>query len=512
MIDKALDTYYQTIKTLKNQQGVYKEGSTRRAFATLLSELAKQKNWTLVEEDAQKVGGRTIYYDGVLRDEWRLPHARWEAKDSRDDLDKEIQLKREKGYRFDNLLFEDTQTAILFQDDVEVLRADIKDRAAFTKLLDAFINYEIPPFTRFNEAVTYFQAEIPDIANGLKARIDEAHQTNKTFQAAFQVFFERCQQSLNPNISQAAVDEMLIQHMLTERLIRKIFTEEFVQRNVIAKQVEQVIGALTSQTFNRKEFLGRLERFYTAIEEAADSLAAQDDKLYFMNTVYERFFQGYSVKTADTHGIVYTPQPIVDFMCASVEEVLADEFGLELGQEGVTVLDPATGTGSFIVNLIKRTNPRYMPQFYQEQLFANEVMLMPYYIASLNAELAYFEIFKQYLPFEGMCYVDTLDLHAGAGQLNMFTEENTKRVQRQQNSPITVVIGNPPYNAGQLNENDNNKNRAYKEVDKRIRDTYVKDSTATNKNALYDMYVRFFRWAIDRLGERDGIVCFVTNN
>ncbi|PJF21626.1 MAG: DNA helicase, partial [Phototrophicales bacterium] len=245
MIDKALDTYYQTIKTLKNQQGVYKEGSTRRAFATLLSELAKQKNWTLVEEDAQKVGGRTIYYDGVLRDEWRLPHARWEAKDSRDDLDKEIQLKREKGYRFDNLLFEDTQTAILFQDDVEVLRADIKDRAAFTKLLDAFINYEIPPFTRFNEAVTYFQAEIPDIANGLKARIDEAHQTNKTFQAAFQVFFERCQQSLNPNISQAAVDEMLIQHMLTERLIRKIFTEEFVQRNVIAKQVEQVIGALT---------------------------------------------------------------------------------------------------------------------------------------------------------------------------------------------------------------------------------------------------------------------------
>ena len=511
-MDKALDTYYNTLDTLKNQQGVEKEGSTRRAFATLLSEIAKQKKWTLIEEDAQKVAGRTIYYDGVLRDEWRLPHARWEAKDTRDDLDKEIRLKRDKGYLFDNLLFEDTQNAILFQDGAEALRAEIKDRAAFTKLLDAFLNYEVTPFTRFTEAVTYFQQEIPEIASGLKTRIEEAHQTHKHFEQAFTAFFERCQQALNPNISRAAVDEMLIQHMLTERLIRKIFTEDFVRRNIIAKQVEDVIGALTSQTFDRKQFLGRLERFYTAIEDAADTLASPDDKLYFMNTVYERFFQGYSVKTADTHGIVYTPQPIVDFMCASVEEVLADEFGLDLGEEGVTVLDPAVGTGSFIVNLIKRVNPRYMPQFYTEQLFANEVMLMPYYIASLNAELAYYDTFGQYEPFEGMCYVDTLDLHAGRGQLSLFTEENAERVQRQQSSPVTVVIGNPPYNVGQLNENDNNKNRVYQDVDKRIRETYVKDSKATLNNKLYDMYVRFFRWAIDRLGDRDGVVCMVTNN
>src|SRR5262249_47788550 len=166
------------------------------------------------------------------------------------------------------------------------------------------------------------------LADKLKA----AHKSNARFQAAFADFFILCQKSLNPNISQAAVDEMLIQHLLTERLIRTIFDkDDFTRQNVIAVEVEKVIDALVSQSFSRHEYLKGLDKFYLAIEAAARTMPDFKEKQHFLNTVYERFFQGYSVKVADTHGIVYTPQPIVDFMCASVAEVLQNEFGLTLG-------------------------------------------------------------------------------------------------------------------------------------------------------------------------------------
>jgi len=175
------------------------------------------------------------------------------------------------------------------------------------------------------------------------------------------------------------------------------------------------------------------------------------------------------------------------------------------------ILDPCTGTGNFIVNLIERMPGRALAEAYRSRLFANEIMLLPYYVASLNIEHAYYERMKQYESFDGLCFVDTLDM-ADARQIGLFTLANTERVAREKKAAITVIIGNPPYNVGQKSENDNNKNRKYKEVDGRIRDTYVADSTASLKTQVYDAYVRFFRWATDRLGSRDGIVCFVSNN
>ena len=345
--------------------------------------------------------------------------------------------------------------------------------------------------------------------------IQDAHATNARFKRAFASFFALCRDSLNPNISEAAVDEMLVQHLLTERLIRTIFdTQDFTRRNVIAAEVEKVIDALVSRAFNRHEFLKRLDPFYLAIESAARTITDFSEKQHFLNAVYERFFQGYSVKAADTLGIVYTPQEIVDFMCASVEQVLKDEFGKKLSDPGVNILDPCTGTGNFVVNLLRRIPGRDLRRVYTEQLFANEVMLLPYYIAALNIEHAYYERTGEYEPFEGLCFVDTLDLaqEEDKPSLPVMTEENTARVERQRIAPITVIIGNPPYNVGQINENDNNKNRKYKVIEKQIRATYAKDSKASNVNALSDAYVKFFRWAVDRLEGRDGIVCFVTNN
>jgi predicted helicase len=304
---------------------------------------------------------------------------------------------------------------------------------------------------------------------------------------------------------------MLVQHMLTERLFRTVFDNpDFTRRNVIAVEIERVIDALTSREFDRHGFQRTLDRFYVAIEGAARSLTEWSEKQAFMNMVYERFFQGYSVKDADTHGIVYTPQEIVDFMCASVEAVLQREFGTSLSAPGVQILDPCTGTGNFVVNLIRRIAGASLEQKYREDLFANEIMLLPYYIASLNIEHAYYERTGRYEPFEGVCFVDTLELEGQ--QMQMFTEANTERIQRQKAAEIRVIIGNPPYNMGQMNENDNNKNRSYPVVDSRIRTTYSKASDATLNNKLYDAYVRFFRWATDRLQGRDGVICFVSNN
>jgi predicted helicase len=511
---KAIANYHQRLNEARASKDSQHEGNIRHAFANLLESTAKAKDWRLVQELSVRVQGRTIRYDGVLRDSYNLPHGYWEAKDSSDNLDVEIRNKRDKNYSFKNIIFEDTQEAVLFQGGYEVIRADVDDPDGLADLLSRFYTHEIAPFRDFDAAIAHFQEEIPHIAQTLNHRIKQSHKDNKRFKAAYADFMELCKTALNPNISADAVDEMLIQHMLTERLIRKVFdVETFVQRNVIAAEIEKVIAALTSKHFNRKAFLGALDRFYTVIEKAADELATFTEKQHFINTVYERFFQGYSVKVADTHGIVYTPQEIVDFMCAAVQETLMDEFGLTLGDPGVHILDPCTGTGNFIVNLINRVPIRDLERVYRQQLFANEVMLLPYYVAALNIEHAYYDRTGNYEPFDGLSFVDTLDL-AESDQMRMsfMTEANTERVERQKKAAINVIIGNPPYNVGQLNENDNNKNRAYEVIDGRVKDTYAKDSKATLKMQLYDAYVKFIRWATDRLGDRDGIVCYVTNN
>ena len=513
---KAIKQYHERLQSLA-QQGVTHEMAVRDAFKNLLETVAKQMKWELVLEQRMEGVRKVVRPDGTLRDINGLPRGYWEAKDTKDDLQAEVQKKFAKGYPNRNIIFEDTRIALLYQNGELVYSADLRRVNEIEQLFHLFTNFTEKDIEGFNEAVAHFQQQTPELAKGLKEKIEAAHKHNKPFQKAFQIFWTLCKEALNPNISQAAINEMLIQHLLTERVLRTVFNlSDFSQRNPIASEVEKVILALTSQNFSRKEFLGQLDYFYTAIEKAAATITDFSDKQYFLNTVYERFFQGYAVKIADTHGIVYTPQPIVEFMGAAVEELLEREFGYTLADPDVQIIDPCTGTGNFIVHLLRRiyaTAPHELEEVYQNRLFANEVLLMPYYIAALNIEHTYRELTGQYEPFEGLCLVDTLDLAERVQQtLDIFAPKNTARVLRQKDAPITVIIGNPPYNVGQQSENDNNKNRRYPVLDNNIRQSYAKDSKATLKNQLYDAYVRFFRWATDRLEGRDGIVCFVSNN
>lgn len=508
VLNRAIARYH---KELKSYEGYAShELALRSAFQNLLADTARAANLTLIPEQTIEGGIRP---DGVLRDTF-FRRGIWEAKGPDINLEQEIQKKITAGYPLENALFENTRTAILYQNKKRNPAVfDLSKASDIRDLLRYFLTYTEPEIEGFETAVQEFKNRIPELATELLKTIDQEYKQNKGFIDTLGTFTELCRTSLNPQISQDEIKEMLVQHLLTERLFRTVFNNsDFVNNNVIAVEIEKVIRALTRRSFNRQEFLKALDRFYVAIEAAAKGIDNWSERQHFLNTVYERFFQGFSVKKADTHGIVYTPQEIVDFMVASVDEVLQREFGKSLSTPGVKILDPCVGTGNFIVNIIKHIQRGALREKFANDLFCNEITLLPYYIASLNIEHEYYERMGEYVSFEGICFADTLEL-AESQQLPLFlVEENTERVKREKGADIMVVIGNPPYNVGQKRENDNNKNRKYPVVDDRIKSTYVKDSQATLRTQLYDAYVRFFRWAIDRLKGQDGIICFISNN
>ncbi len=516
--DQPIKDYYNALDQF-NQRGFTNETAVRSAFQSLLQHYGRKLNWILVPEysmtppgkGGRGVENKRVVVDGALIDSYQLPHGYWEAKDIHDNLPVEVQHKFEAGYPRDNILFQTPKHAILWQNDRQVLDANLTDRAQLIETLQTFFSHRPQEYTEWEEAVAQFRERVPALGKGLAERIHKERKTNRAFIATFTEFHRKCCQSINPNLSEAAVEEMLIQHLLTNRIFRTVFDNQaFTRRNVIANEIEQVIDALTSQSFSQREFLEGLDRFYIAIERTAATIDDFSQKQGFLNTVYEQFFQGFSVKVADTHGIVYTPQPIVDFMVRSVEEILQAEFNRSLSDSGVHIIDPFVGTGNFIVRIMREIQKTALEEKYQSELHCNEVMLLPYYIASMNIEHEFYEATGGYQPFEGICLVDTFEL-AEDRQLSLFGHENTRRVEDQKKAPMFVVIGNPPYNMGQVNENDNNKNRKYETMDARVAETYAKDSTATLRNKLYDPYIKAIRWASDRIGE-EGVIAFITNN
>ena len=508
---KAVRDYYATLQQY-DKHDITHEGAVSVPFEMLLTVCAKQVDATLIPQFAMRApSGNRIVLDGVILDEYGLPFAYWEAKDINDNLYKAVQEKREAGYPLDNIFFQNPQHGILYQNGEQVFDVDITDP---TRLITALQHlFAAPPaaLANWHTAVAEFKEKVPVLGRKAAELIAEQYETNPQFVTVFTDFYEQCRVAINPNLSKAAVEEMLIQHLLTERIFRTVFNNpDFTRRNIIAREIEKVIEVLIGQTYSRDAFLRELDPFYLAIEQAALLCKDFSQKQQFLNTLYEQFFQGFSVKVADTHGIVYTPQPIVDFMVNSVEQILKTEFDRSLSDTGVHIIDPFVGTGNFIVRLMQDIRATTLEEKYRHELHCNEVMLLPYYIASLNIEQEYFQRTGKYLPFDGIALADTFEL-LEQQQTEFFTQENTERVERQKAADMFVVIGNPPYNMGQVNENDNNKNRKHKAMDKRIAETYAKDSTATLTNKLYDPYVKAFSWASNRIGA-EGVVAFVTNN
>ena len=507
---RPIEAYYTELERL-DRLNITNETAVREPFQTLLKHCVRQLKWTLVTEYPMKgPEGNQIFVDATLLNGSTLLHGHWEAKDIHDDLAAEVKRKLEQGYPSDNIIFQTPQRAILWQNNQQVADVDLTNPTQLVNVLQIFFAHRRPEYVQWADAVAQFKDKVPALGKDLAERIQDARKTNRRFITAFADFHAKCCQAINPNLSEAAVEEMLIQHLLTERIFRTVFDNpDFTRRNVIANEIEKVIDALTSQSFSRRVFLKPLNHFYVALEIAALTMSEYSQKQGFLNTVYEQFFQGFSVKVADTHGIVYTPQPIVNFIVRSVEEILRT-LDRSLSDTNVHIIDPFVGTGNFIVRIMQEIRKTALTHKYMHELHCNELLLLAYYIASMNIEHAFFEAMGIYEPFEGNCFSDTFE-DAERQQLPLFTPENTERVKKQRETDMFVIIGNPPYNMGQVNENDNNKNRKYETMDARVAETYTKDSKATLRNKLSDPYVKAIRWASDRIGE-EGVVAFVTNN
>lgn len=504
--------YYKSLSQYSRLEATH-EGAVQAAFGTLLQKCAGQFDWTVVGQyELPRDKKRALRVDAAVLDNWKLPRGYWEAKDEHDDLATEAKKKLALGYPPDNILFQSPRRAILYQNNRRVLDVELDEPATLVHVLKTFFEYEPRAFAEWGRAAEDFGEHVPRLATALLNLIAKERRENKRFAPAFQQFLQVCRTSINPALGEVAVEKMLVQHLLTERIFRKVFDNpDFARRNVIAIEIEKVVDALTGRAFSRQKFLGELDRFYIAIEKTAGAIDDHGEKQHFLNTVYERFFQRFDEKTADTHGIVYTPQSIVRFMVRGVESILREEFGRSIGHRDVHIIDPFVGTGNFLVNVMRQIPGTQLAHKYANELHANELMLLPYYIASMNIEHEYMERTGLYEPFEGMCLVDTFEVaDSKQAELAFMSEANSQRVARQKKSPIFVIIGNPPYNAWQSNDSNRNKNRKHPEVDRRVAETYGRDSGAQLTSALQDPYVKAFRWATDRL-RQEGVIAYVTN-
>jgi len=516
-----INEYRAELDRLRAVTGSTRETNLRPAFARLLRAWGKQGlDLVFVEEHQMRTAqGNLISVDGALLHTLRVPFGYWEAKDEKDDLDAEIAAKTRKGYPRDNIVYSDDRTAVLIQDGGEQMRVPMDDTDALYDLLTRFFAHERQEIADFNKAVKQFAADLPEILTALRQRIAEKRDSSREFAAAEAAFLKHARDAINPAVSEDDVQEMLIQHILTEDIFAKVFDNpDFHRLNNVAAELKRLEDVL----FGRGEKAGLLKAlssYYSGIASTAALISSHSEKQGFLKALYEDFYKAYNKKAADRLGVVYTPGEIVRFMIRSADWLCEKHFGKNLVDPGVEILDPATGTGTFIVELLEHFRGHHdkLRHKYKEELHANEVAILPYYVANLNIEATYQAITGQFAEFENLCLVDTLDnvdalgIHSGYQHdlLGGLADENMERVKRQNRRKISVIIGNPPYNANQQNENDNNKNRTYAHIDKRIKETYIKESTA-QKTKLYDMYVRFVRWASDRIGD-EGIVAFVTN-
>lgn len=346
---------------------------------------------------------------------------------------------------------------------------------------------------------------------------------DKHLRAEFDDFVDGLRNNLNDGIGEAEAISMLSQHLITAPVFNALFdNHDFIEYNPVAQVMQRMTDALQDSYLESET--EPLEKFYESVRVRASEVTSASGKQQVIKDLYERFFRKAFKKQAEALGIVYTPVKIVDFILRAADEVSRKHFGKGLSDEGVSILDPFAGTSTFMVRLLQSglIKPEDMARKYANELFATEIMLLAYYVSAVNIETTYNALREEaaqrngepapdYVPFTNIALADTFQIHEDGDipDLNIFRENNAT-IERQKSAPINVVIGNPPYSAGQKSANDLNANQKYPGLDKRIAETYAAKSTATNKNSLYDSYLRAFRWATDRIGDQ-GVVAFVSN-
>jgi len=367
--------------------------------------------------------------------------------------------------------------------------------------------------------------DVAQIAERQIERINYLINEKKDQRTAFDKFLSGLQKNINPSINEEQAIEMLAQHIITQPIFDALFEGySFVKSNAVSMAMQSMIESLEEGS-NLAEQDETLQRFYDSVRKRAEGIDNSEGKQRIIIELYDKFFKTAFPKMVEKLGIVYTPIEVVDFIIHSVNDILKKEFDRTISDENIHILDPFTGTGTFMVRLLQSglIDSNDLERKYKDELHANEIVLLAYYIAAINIENAYHDATPDpddgvgkanYTPFDGIVLTDTFQLAESDDAEKLFSEmfpQNSERVQRQQKAPLRVIIGNPPYSIGQKSANDNAQNQTYPKLDQRIADTYAKLSSAGLNKSLYDAYIKAFRWSTDRLDKTGGIICFVSN-
>lgn len=369
----------------------------------------------------------------------------------------------------------------------------------------------------------YWEQWARDIARIAEQHIEHIRQLisdNDRHRKAFDQLMRGLRRNINPNLSEQDAIEMLSQHIITRPVFEALFENyEFAKNNPISKSMQRMLDLLDDEAKTEEEH-EKLQKFYDYVRATVGKIEDAAGRQRIIVELYDKFFKTASPKTVEKLGIVYTPVEVVDFIIRSVGYIIRKEFGRTLSDENVHILDPFTGTGTFITRLLQSglISRDALERKYRSEIHANEIVLMAYYIASINIENVYHDLIgadAEYRSFDGICLTDTFQLGEEASAENLYSEQfptNSKRVIEQKKKRITVIVGNPPYSIGQKSANDNAQNQTYKTLESRIENTYVAESAAALNKSAYDSYIKAFRWASDRLDKNDGgIIGFVTN-
>ena len=362
--------------------------------------------------------------------------------------------------------------------------------------------------------------EVGLIAQKFIERITRLIVKEGKYKAEFKNYLDGLRKNINPSVDSEQAIEMLAQHMITKPVFDALFSDyEFVKNNTVSRSMQSMIDVLKEEAFDKDTEV--LDKFYTSVKINVGNIDNLEGKQTVIKNLYEKFFKGAFPKTVDKLGIVYTPVECVDFIIRSVNELLKSEFDTSLTEENVHILDPFTGTGTFITRLLQSglIRPEDMERKYRNEIHCNEIVLLAYYIADVNIESVFHDLVKRdkYLPYDGICLTDTFQLNE-EGNRDIFSQlfqENSERVIKQKKAPVRVIIGNPPYSVGQKSANENAQNLSYPLLDSRISETYVRETENKGKTvqSLYDSYIKAFRWASDRISqsEEGGIIAFISN-
>lgn len=372
--------------------------------------------------------------------------------------------------------------------------------------IDGKVQASFDRYSEYKQAVEDFGKNLRSIIKKTESAMSQAISGNRRYDAKAKKMLGMCREVISRQIDMADIKSMLLQHILTYRIFALVYdVTDFHETNAVARSLEDL----------KKTLKIPYEKIsYETIELIAESVTDTDRRQELLKKVYETFYESYDPDRADKDGIVYTPSEAVDFMVRSADYLLEEHFGKHMSDSGVSVLDPATGTGTFLVHIMRQIGKSKIRQKYASDLHANEISILPYYIAALNIEHTYKEMTGEYKEFENICWMDTLD--SGVKDYEKLTshfgdDDNVKRMSRQQNASIRVAIGNPPYNAVQTSFNNANPADKYDHLDKKIRKSYYESSSVTNKNKSFDMYKRFLKWSSDRIAG-NGMVVFISNN